>query len=183
MSSSRTGRLLPQPPKSKLPYKTPLTNLRPHYLKPPNYYLGLMVFKYMCVSVWVCLCKSVLPVLTFLRGIGMNICLFTHLCLYACLCVSKCLHCVCLSVRAHARDGEGFLENGVAGEFGLNRHGYKPCGSGKGEFIIQAAPKTCVLEVNKVYVYLCVCLYVYMYDLVICAVVLPGALVFLQSHY
>lgn len=98
MSSSRTGRLLPQPPKSKLPYKTPLTNLRPHYLKPPNYYLGLMVFKYMCVSVWVCLCKSVLPVLTFLRGIGMNICLFTHLYLYACLCVSKCLHCVCLCV-------------------------------------------------------------------------------------
>lgn len=98
MSSSRTGRLLPQPPKSKLPYKTPLTNLRPHYLKPPNYYLGLMVFKYMCVSVWVCLCKSVLPVLTFLRGIGMNICLFTHLYLYACLCVSKCLHCVCVFV-------------------------------------------------------------------------------------
>lgn len=107
----------------------------------------------------------------------MSVCLFVCIKMFT-LCVF-----VCLSVRAHARDREGFLENGVAGEFGLYRHGYKPCGSGKGEFIIQAAPKMCVLEVNKVYVYLCVCLYVYMYDLVICAVVLPGALVFLQSHY
>lgn len=41
-----------------------------------------------------------------------------------------------MSFRAHAGDGEGFLEDGLAGEHGFNRHGYKSGGSGKGEFII-----------------------------------------------
>lgn len=41
-----------------------------------------------------------------------------------------------VSFRAHAGDSEGFLEDGLAGEHGLNRHGYKSGGSGKGEFIM-----------------------------------------------
>lgn len=135
------------------------------------------------MGVFVQVCTTSADIFTWHWNEHMLIYTPISVCLFMCIKMFTLCVFVCLSVRAHARDGEGFLENGVAGEFGLYRHGYKPCGSGKGEFIIQAAPKMCVLEVNKVYVYLCVCLYVYMYDLVICAVVLPGALVFLQSHY
>lgn len=59
MSSFRTGRLLPQPPKSKLLYKIPLTNLRPHYLKLLNQYLGLIVCECICVCTRVCFCLRV----------------------------------------------------------------------------------------------------------------------------
>ena len=51
-----------------------------------------------------------------------------------CVCVSVCVS-VCLCARPHAGDGEGLLEDGVAGEFSIYRHGYQPCGGWQGEFL------------------------------------------------
>lgn len=38
--------------------------------------------------------------------------------------------------RTHAGDGEGFLEDGLAGKLSLHRHGYQPGGGGPGELIV-----------------------------------------------
>lgn len=137
MSSFRAGRLLPQPPKSKPQYKIPLTNLRPHYLKPPNHYLGLIVCECTCVQVCVCVC-----LLWALKH-------FTwcwSLCTYV-LVSLKPLTSGCVCVRAHAGDGQGFLEDGLAGKLGLYRHGYQPGGGGQGKFIIWGITEcVCVCE-------------------------------------
>lgn len=52
------------------------------------------------------------------------------------------------SVRTHAGNGEGFLEDGLAGKLGLYRHGYKSGGGGKGEFIFSTIKNVCVLRVR-----------------------------------
>lgn len=46
--------------------------------------------------------------------------------------------------RAHAGDGERFLEDDLAGEFRQHRHGYQLGGSGQGEALsfFFCAPKT-----------------------------------------
>ncbi len=95
-------------------------------------------------------------------------CFSVHVCMFlVCACVSLCSHdillyltlkfehsyemsfkmclfvrmCVCMCVRAHAGDSEGFLEDGLAGKLGLYRHGYQSCGGGQGEFIIKEIKK------------------------------------------
>lgn len=72
------------------------------------------------------------------------------MCLYIHTPVCMCSVCVyqyayvsnlCGCVRAHAGNGERFLEDGLAGKLSLYRHGYQPSGGGQGEFIIQEITK------------------------------------------
>lgn len=87
----------------------------------------------MCGCARVHACALYVFVLAFLCEARINACLRTHLCPHAVFVWIKTT-VTCLSVRAHAGDSEGFLEDGLAGELGLYCHGYKPGGSGKGEF-------------------------------------------------
>ena len=88
-----------------------------------------MVCKYLCVCVTrMCVKLSALSLLIFL-GATVTVCSVS---VYLSACISLFVR-VCL--RAHAGDGSGFLEDGLAGELGLYRHGYKSGGSRKGEFI------------------------------------------------
>lgn len=144
MSSFRTGRLLPQPPKSKLLYKIPLTNLRPHYLKLLNQYLGLIVCECICVCTCVRFCLCV-------RVCAINVeAFFTQQWIEWVCCICVCVR-VCVHIRAHARDGQRFLEDGLAGKLSLYRHGYQPGGGGQGEFIIQGIAKYVCLEALNLY--------------------------------